>query len=161
MKKLISIILCAALALAALTACGSTAAPTPTAEPVQTAEPTPEPEQSPDLPPLDTPPVILPAELNSDVMSLESSNTGVTSPEAPAVAADALSSSAAGSIQQQYTEQPSTGDQTNTPIFDTSTHVQPLEAPKKKSVLKWVLAVLLLLAIGVAAGVAYFYYTTQ
>ena len=129
------------------------------------AEPTPEPEQSPDLPPLDTPPVILPPELNSDVMSLESSNTGVASPEvpapAPAVAADALSSSAAVSIQQQYTEQPSTGDQTNTPIFDTSTHVQPLEAPKKKSVLKWILAVLFLLVVGVAAGVAYFYYTTQ
>ncbi|OYX38949.1 hypothetical protein B7Z00_01200 [Candidatus Saccharibacteria bacterium 32-50-10] len=129
------------------------------------AEPTPEPEQSPDLPPLDTPPVILPPELNSDVMSLESSNTGVASPEvptsAPAVAADASSSSAAVSIQQQYTEQPSTGDQTNTPIFDTSTHVQPLEAPKKKSVLKWILAVLFLLVVGVAAGVAYFYYTTQ
>ncbi len=127
------------------------------------AEPTPEPEQSPDLPPLDTPLVILPPELNSDVMSLESSNTGVASPEvpAPAVAADASSSSAAVSIQQQYTEQPSTGDQTNTPIFDTSTHVQPLEAPKKKSVLKWILAVLFLLVVGVAAGVASFYYTTQ
>lgn len=131
------------------------------------AAPTPEPEQSPDLPQLDTPPVILPPELNSDVMSLESSNTGTVVAEAPAPApaptstADASSSGTAGSIQQQYAEQPSTGDQTNTPIFDTSTHVQPLEAPKKKSVLKWVLAVLLLLAIGVAAGVAYFYYTTQ
>lgn len=55
MKKLISIILCAALAHAALTACGSTAAPTPTAEPVQTAEPTPEPTPEPTAEPAPTP----------------------------------------------------------------------------------------------------------
>ena len=55
MKKLISIILCAALALAALTACGSTAAPTPTAEPVQTAEPTPEATPEPTAEPTPTP----------------------------------------------------------------------------------------------------------
>ena len=47
MKKLISVILCAALSLAVLTACGSTAAPAPTAEPVQTAEPTAEPTPEP------------------------------------------------------------------------------------------------------------------
>ena len=55
MKKLISIILCAALALAALTACGSTAAPTPTAEPVQTAEPMPEATPEPTAEPTPTP----------------------------------------------------------------------------------------------------------
>ena len=55
MKKLISIILCAALALAALTACGSTAAPTPTAEPVQTAAPTLEPTPEPTAEPAPTP----------------------------------------------------------------------------------------------------------
>ena len=55
MKKHISIILCAALALAALTACGSTAAPTPTAEPVQTAEPTPEATPEPTAEPTPTP----------------------------------------------------------------------------------------------------------
>lgn len=55
MKKLISIILCAALALAALTACGSTAAPTPTAEPVQTAAPTPEATPEPTAEPAPTP----------------------------------------------------------------------------------------------------------
>ena len=43
MKKTVSIILCAALALAALTACGSTAEPTPTPTP----EPTPEPVTDP------------------------------------------------------------------------------------------------------------------
>ena len=47
MKKTVSIILCAALALAVLTACGSPASPAPTAEPVQTAEPTPEPTPEP------------------------------------------------------------------------------------------------------------------
>lgn len=51
MKKTVSIILCAALALAVLTACGSPASPAPTAEPVQTAaptlEPTPEPTTEP------------------------------------------------------------------------------------------------------------------
>ena len=55
MKKTVSIILCAALALAALTACGSTAAPTPTAEPVQTAEPTPEATPEPTAEPTPTP----------------------------------------------------------------------------------------------------------
>ena len=42
MKKTVSIILCAALSLAVLTACGTAALPAPTAEPVQTAAPTPE-----------------------------------------------------------------------------------------------------------------------
>ena len=113
----------------------------------------------------DTPPVLLPEELKSDVMSLESSNTGAAAPAAPEVApappVDNSSSATTGSIQQQYTEQPNTGDQTNTPIFDTSTHVQPLEAAKKKSPIKWIFAILFLLIVGVAAGVAYFYYTTQ
>lgn len=55
MKKTVSIILCAALSLAVLTACGSPASPAPTAEPVQTAEPTPEPTPEPTAEPTSTP----------------------------------------------------------------------------------------------------------
>lgn len=55
MKKTVSIILCAALALAALTACESPAAPVPTAEPVQTAAPTPEATPEPTAEPTPTP----------------------------------------------------------------------------------------------------------
>ncbi len=130
-------------------------------------QPQTEPAEEPveDTPQNDTPPVSLPEELKSDVMSLESSNTGAAAPAAPEVVpaspVDNSSSATTGSIQQQYTEQLNTGDQTNTPIFDTSTHVQPLEAPKKKSPIKWIFAILFLLIVGVAAGVAYFYYTTQ
>ena len=55
MKKTISIILCAALSLAVLTACGTAALPAPTAEPVQTAAPTPEPTPEPTAEPTPTP----------------------------------------------------------------------------------------------------------
>ena len=75
MKKLISIILCAVLALAVLTACGSTAAPAPTAEPVQTAAPTPEATPEPTAEPTPTPeptaePVTDPLVMYKDILDV-------------------------------------------------------------------------------------------
>ena len=56
MKKTVSIILCAALSLAVLTACGSPAAtPTPTPEPVLVPEPTAEATPEPTAEPTPTP----------------------------------------------------------------------------------------------------------
>ena len=56
MKKTVSIILCAALSLAVLTACGSPAAtPTPTPEPVLVPEPTTEATPEPTAEPKPTP----------------------------------------------------------------------------------------------------------
>ena len=73
MKKLISVILCAALSLAVLTACGSTAAPAPTAEPVQTAEPTAEPTPEPAAEPTPEPvpePISDPLVMYKDVLDV-------------------------------------------------------------------------------------------
>lgn len=83
--------------------------------------------------------------------------------EAPATLAAATTTIAgSGSIAQQYTEQPSTGDQTNGSIYDTQTYHQPvstIKPAKKSSLLKWILWIVVLLLIGAAAGAAYFYFT--
>lgn len=137
--------------------------------PLGTATPFPESVATPDTPQLA--PVApatepLPAELNTDVLALESSSTPVaektpdTTPETvpePEVA----KSNIPGSIPQQYTEQPSTGDVSSTAIYDTSTH-QPLDnGLKKSSPMKWVILALVLLIVGALAGAAYFYFKTQ
>ena len=129
----------------------------------------------------------LPAELHTDIMALESSNTTETTEEAKepaaaeiqsedtvttdapvvavAAAASAPSTSAAGngSIPQQYKEQASSGDAINTAIYDTSTHHQPLDVTehKKHSPIKWIIIGLVILIIGAVAGAAYFYFTTN
>ena len=59
------------------------------------------------------------------------------------------------SIVQQYTEQPSSGDQKTGAIYDTNAYHKALVRPaKKKSGWLWVLWIFLLLVIGVAAGAA-------
>lgn len=77
MKKTVSIILCAALSLAVLTACGSPAAsvPTPTPEPVQTAAPTPEATPEPTVEPTPEPtptpaPVTDPLVMYKDILDV-------------------------------------------------------------------------------------------
>jgi hypothetical protein len=116
--------------------------------------------------------VALPDELKTDVMSLESTSTNGASveptpelkddtPMAPEAKKEAPQTGS-GSIPQQYSEQPSTGDRTNTPIYDTSTHNQPLGVTaKKSSPLKWIIFLIVLLILGAIAGAAYFYFTTQ
>ena len=72
MKKTVSIILCAALSLAVLTACGSPAAtPTPTPEPVLVPEPTAEPKPTPTPTPEPTPePVSDPLVMYKDILDV-------------------------------------------------------------------------------------------
>ena len=71
-------------------------------------------------------------------------------------------SSARASIMQQYTEQPSTGDQSSGSIYDTATYhqaIQPDATTKKHSPVKWVILIIILLVIGAAGGAAAFYFT--
>ena len=125
----------------------------------------------------------LPAELHTDVLALEAvENTAaepiaaIEQPEALAATVNAAEQSepplveepaavpAGGSIPQQYTEAPSSGDQTNGSIYDTSNYHQPIEAApaaKKSSPLKWVLLAIGLLVLGGGGGIAYFLLTHQ
>lgn len=67
---------------------------------------------------------------------------------------------AGGSIPQQYAEIPSTGDQTSGSIYDTSNYHQPVTPPaaaKKSSPLKWVFLGIIMLVLGAAAGIGYFF----
>jgi hypothetical protein len=122
-------------------------------------------------------PIPVPDELHEDVVAIESSEVmhedvpsvdsePTIAPEPSVVEPAPVDQQppAGGSIMQQYDEQPSSGDQTNGAIYDTSTYHQPLEAatPKKKSsVLTWILWTLVLLILGATAGAAWFYFTTQ
>ncbi len=132
-------------------------------------EPQPEPEPTP-----------VPDELQQDVVAVEAnvvvhedmpapdnseqSEPTVQSEDEVMPVAEVSALPAGGSIAQQYEEQPSTGDQTNGAIFDTSTYHQPLETQphkKKSAVLAWVLWIIVLLVVGATAGAAWFYFTTQ
>ncbi len=70
---------------------------------------------------------------------------------------------AGGSIAQQYTEQPSSGDQSNGSIYDTSSYHQPIEpvvpTKKKTPTSVWIMVGVGLLLIGAIGGAAYFYFT--
>lgn len=122
-------------------------------------------------------PIPLPDELHEDVVAIESSevmhddapvaDSEPTMEPQPATAEPTTveqQTPVGGSITQQYDEQPSSGDQTNGAIYDTSTYHQPLEtaaSKKKSSVLTWILWTLVLLILGATAGAAWFYFTTQ
>lgn len=104
------------------------------------------------------PPVQLPDELKSEVIALESSNTKEETLEAGVGTENDISH---GQTPQQYSEQPPTEDRPSTPIYDTSTHAQPLEKPRKKSsAWKWVIWFLALVILSILGGAAYFYFTT-
>lgn len=120
----------------------------------------------------------LPAELSGAVMAVESAPVShdpeptndtpqpTEKKETPMVGMrserSAPLTSGNGSIAQQYTEQPSTSDQSNGSIYDTKTYHQPLDHPaKKKSGVGVIIWILTLMIIGALAGTAYFYFTTR
>ena len=115
---------------------------------------------------------VLPAEFGGDIMAAESKDLS-SHPEAAKVLAapmrvaaapvsEAKTLSSNGSISPQYTEKPSSGDQSNGSIYDTATYHQAIDAdkPKKKpSPLKWIIWIVVLLLVGAAAGAAYYFAT--
>lgn len=109
----------------------------------------------------------LPAELQSDLLSIESSS--VTSPVDASISTASTSPSVNvpvnnqladnGSISKQYQEQPSSGDQNTGAIYDTDAYHKTLLLPAKtKSDWMWVLWIFILLIIGAAAGAAVYFF---
>lgn len=98
------------------------------------------------------PAVPLPRELQSDVMKVEADQS-MASVETPSAAPFATSVEAAPEPDDDRVE--------GHPLFDTSTYHEPIAAVPRKSMpawLKWMLGLLVCLAIG--AGVGYFLFTT-
>jgi len=112
----------------------------------------------------------LPAELNSDLVAIESgqvtpneleptsgnSSARSASPSVGSLAGHAMNTA---SIPQQYSEQPSSGDESHTPIYDNEAVHQPLAHPaKKKSGWMLVVFIVIILVIGGALGAAAYYF---
>lgn len=100
----------------------------------------------------------LPAELNSDLVAIESGQASTPIGGSPSIDSSPAAMLAASSIPTQYSEQPSTGDASHTPIYDNEAAHQPLAHPAKKKK-SWLLivAIVAILAVGGALGaVAYF-----
>ena len=115
----------------------------------------------------------MPAELDTDLLSIESDSAEQTEPadianlsvETPSTTTPAPVVSvpaqplATASITQQYKEQPSTGDQNTGAIYDTDSYHKALVQPvKKKSGWLWILWIVLLLIVGAAAGAAVYFF---
>jgi len=63
------------------------------------------------------------------------------------------------SIAQQYTEQPSSGDQTTGAIYDTDAYHKALVTPSnKKSSWLWIVWIIILLVVGAGAGAAVYFF---
>jgi hypothetical protein len=124
-------------------------------EPVASSTPVDDPQTPPDGAPL-------PAELQKDLLSIESSgdHTAATESSVPAVSARDMDEPVGPtSIPQQYKEQPSTGDQQTGNIYDTSSYHKALAHPaKKKSGWMWVVWTFVLLIVGAGAGAAVYFY---
>lgn len=99
------------------------------------------------------------AELDSDLVAIESSEnvqeTQATETTDAAKEVPAPSTPiGASSIPQQYTSQPSSGDQSHAAIYDASQYPEPVAHPgKSKSGWLWVLWVILLLGVGAGGAV--------
>jgi len=126
--------------------------------------------------PVERAPDPLPAELNSDVLAIESnggvvaakedlSNTSVEDQEVPEPASleggttePAPAPSGPVSIAQQYKSEASTGDPSHAPLYDSVADPHALTHPAKKRSGLWVvLAIIALIAIGAGIGAfAYF-----
>ncbi|QHU89650.1 hypothetical protein GWK73_03310 [Candidatus Saccharibacteria bacterium oral taxon 955] len=112
--------------------------------------------------------VSLPAELQGDVVAVEASvpldidKAGSLS-EVDSQSSDAdLVVDAGVDLTAQSIEQTDVDDQVNGSIYDTANYHQPIDGKKpekKSSPLKWLAWFLVLLIVGVGAGVAYFFLT--
>jgi hypothetical protein len=109
----------------------------------------------------------LPAELQSDLLSIESSGSASPMDSSISSAPTAPSTNMPvnnqltdnGSISKQYQEQPSSGDQNTGAIYDTDAYHKTLLLPAKtKSDWMWVLWIFILLIIGAGAGAAVYFF---
>ena len=119
---------------------------------------------------------ILPAELHSDLIAIESDTTspevsesdssvGEKKPEPWKAPADQKEDSSESSkpsipisIPQQYKEEASTGEKESGAIYDTDSYHKPLAHPaKQKSGWMWVVWILLILVIGAGGGAALYF----
>ena len=120
----------------------------------------------------------MPAEFHPDLLSIESDNTTVPNVPSMGDVADTtarldtssiqntsvqpaanMQSDGPASITQQYSEQPSTGDQTTGAIYDTDSYHKAILAPtKKKSDLLLIIGIILLIVVGAGAGAAVYFF---
>ncbi len=128
----------------------------------------PAPSNNPELN-LNAEPVAMPAELNNDLVAIESGQKDTPLVEDASMTGSFESASntsntsspaiiSTGSIPPQYNEQPSSGDASHTPIYDNEAAHQPLAHPAKKKK-SWVLVVFILAILVVGGGLgaaAYF-----
>ena len=133
--------------------------PAPSATPVDTptTAPTEDMPKNEDHPiENDTP---MPAELQPGLLSIES-NEDSQHEKAETAPTTAASTAPAGptSINQQYKEQPSTGDKPVGTVFDTEAYKKPQSGSKKKSGLFVVLWIFLLLVVGAGVGAAVYFF---
>lgn len=97
-------------------------------------------------------------ELEKEQPSDKSKEAAVKDAPKPEVKSESPASTGPTSIPQQYQEEPSTGDQDNGAIYDTSTYHQPLAHPaKKKSGWMWVIWIVVILLLGAAGGAAIYF----
>lgn len=95
----------------------------------------------------------IPEELDSSVMGFEADSS--THPKNSAYASNPLSTS----INQQYSEKPSSAKPETGSIYDTSSYYKAVtKKKKKKSGWSWVLWIFVLLVVGVGAGIAFYYF---
>lgn len=103
-------------------------------------------------------PASLPAELNSDLVAIESGQASTPIGGSPSVGSSPAAMLAASSIPTQYSEQPSTGDATHTPIYDNEATHEPLAHPaKKKKGWLLIVAIVAILAVGGGLGAAAYF----
>ncbi|MEI6850850.1 MAG: hypothetical protein WCK26_02705 [Candidatus Saccharibacteria bacterium] len=110
---------------------------------------------------------VIPAELQNDLLSIESDNsTNSTVPvdSGSGEANNGVSKSepqsvGPTSIVQQYKEQPSTGDKKTGAIYDTDAYHKALVKPvKKKPSWLWALWIAILVVVGAGSGAAIYYF---
>lgn len=112
---------------------------------------------------------VSPEDTESAMQTSEASTASVVpaaspspSPAARPVEKSTQRSTIMGSIAQQYTEQPSTGDQTTGSIYDTEQYHQPLQHPeKKKSGLAMIVWIIVFGLLGAAGAAGYFLLTMR
>ena len=100
----------------------------------------------------------LPDELNNSLLNVESDSS--THPDDINLSVNPLSQTPmTTSINQQYTEKPSSDNPNNGSIYDANSYHKVItRQPKKKSGWMWVLWIVILLIVGAGAGVAFYFF---